>query len=227
MTRKPSRSHRSRNSGAGGLCAVRIGVGAHRLQRSRAGGARPRSGTAAPSRAAVVMQVHAPHLHPAAVEQEPAILVVGDACGCRTSSRPSSTRATAGDDRRWSVYSAGDSSDQSRGDSTRSRCSSSTASRRRPARTASPCGRPPARRSPPPPSGARRSATRRSRRSRPGCGHHVGAGAVGARGRHVGAPVADVQPVGDGQPDVAVDPAAGSTSGSWAGASCPLARPPR
>ena len=75
--------------------------------------------------AGVVMQVHAPHLDPPAVEQEAAILVVRDGADAeRRGDQVDGLRRRP--DLRAERVQVGDSSDQSRGDATRSRCSSST-----------------------------------------------------------------------------------------------------
>ena len=56
--------------------------------------------------------------------------------------------------------------------------------------------------------------------------HHVRAGGVRARRRHVGPPARNVQRIHQGQPDVAVDAEPGVPAGVGA-ASCPRARRPR
>ena len=129
------------------------GVGPHGLQRLEpAAPDRFRHGRAEAAR--VVMQVHAPHLHPAAVEQEPAILVVGD--GADAERRGGQVGAAARRPRPPNGARRGPATPPTRAAATRlAAAAPARPPGRRPARTASPCGRPPARRSPPPPSGAR------------------------------------------------------------------------
>src|ERR1051326_8645837 len=78
MTRKPSRSQRSRNSGAGGLWEVRMALAPIALS-SRSRRSHTRSGTAAPAPARLVMQVDPPELDAEAVQQEALVHVPGDA----------------------------------------------------------------------------------------------------------------------------------------------------
>ena len=198
--------------GRGRIVRGADGVGAHRLQHLEPALPDPlRHGRAEP--AGIVMQVDAPHLDPPAVQQEAAVLVVRDGADAERRGGHIGGPSAIPDTPSGACTASATPPTRAAGVSTCSRCSSSTcwpaASEKGVSARAT--SRP-----------ALSSTTERStpRRGRavsvldPGADHAPPRPAESARGRrHVGSPVAHVQRVDHGQPDMAVDAAAGVPAG--------------